>query len=161
MQSTSLSILTLNFHRPEYYCIFCVATLCNLTSYLIWHKIFTPSASQIRQVFLTNCTIWLSFSFLFLFQTGPRILNHSVLISHCQLASQNYSSIKENSWRKWSISEFPSVLRMWEGKTTKSEPRSPKGKIPPPDALVPGGGWGRRRRKTTVPLAAHPVCFWP
>ena len=57
---------------------------------------------------------------------------------------------------KWSEKRLSPTL---VGKTTKSEPRPPKGKTPPPDALAPGGGTGGAGGETTDRSLARPVVF--
>ena len=59
---------------------------------------------------------------------------------------------------KWSEKRLSPTL---VGKTTKSEPRPPKGKTPPPDALAPGGGTTGEleEKRPTDRSLARPVVF--
>ena len=60
---------------------------------------------------------------------------------------------------KWSEKRLSPTL---VGKTTKSEPRPPKGKTPPPDALAPGGGTtGELEEKRPTVLSLAPWFFSP
>lgn len=46
-------------------------------------------------------------------------------------------------WSLFTCIAFARLTPTLVEKTTKSEPRSPKDKTPPPDALAPGGGRAR------------------